>query len=103
MKKRVGTLFLVFSGAVALSGCAIRSASGPCYGFGCPPMTGAGSDYAANGQNEKEGSSHQANLKPEDEKPHGLVAFLKNLLPSHHKGATPAAPVPPATSTASGN
>jgi hypothetical protein len=40
MKLSVGGV-LVFASLVALSGCAVMHAEGPCYGSGCPVLTGA--------------------------------------------------------------
>ncbi|HTV58379.1 MAG TPA: hypothetical protein VMJ93_05865 [Verrucomicrobiae bacterium] len=93
MKKRVGIWLTVCACTVALSGCMFRSA-GPCYGFGCPSMAkseGAPPQNAMKGQGGTGAASNgAANATAQNEKPHGFVAFLKNLLPSHHVEVAPA-------------
>jgi len=102
MKMRVGCVLLLCACALALNGCLIENA-GPCYGYGCPSHTSAPGTTPQNAAVAANAPVVAANdkpaPKPQDDKPHGFVAFLKNLLPSHHVNSGPVStsPQPPAS------
>jgi hypothetical protein len=102
MNKRVGTIIVVSFMALAMPGCAIRSAFGPCYGYGCPSGAGSTPQNAMNAGGGPAAASNAASAKAQDEKPHGFVEFFKSLLPSHHTGVAPATTAPAPGATASG-
>lgn len=102
MNKRVETIILVSFFALAMPGCAIRSASGPCYGFGCPSGAGSTPQNAMNPGSGSAVASNTTSAKAQDEKPHGFVEFMKSLLPSRHTGVAPARTAPAPTVASSG-
>ncbi|HUO35124.1 MAG TPA: hypothetical protein VMU43_09035 [Candidatus Acidoferrum sp.] len=101
MRNRVGIVLVLSFSSLALSGCLMNTAGGPCYGFGCGSMASAPAGAPQSGA-YNENAAVASNNAPADDnknadvKQHGAKAFFKNLLPSQHTGVAPATVAPPA-------
>lgn len=106
MRNRVGIVFVLAFSSLALSGCLMNTAGGPCYGFGCGAMTGAPAGAPQNAMYQENGPTVASNntaaeeAKATDGKQHGMKSFFKNLLPSQHTDVAPATAAPAAPAAA---
>ena len=63
MRKNIGFLLMIGATALSISGCLYRRVAGPCYGVGCPALTGSSQPKVAQVSSAPEGNA-QAQKTP---------------------------------------